>query len=143
MRSRRRIRNMTMPRSTDYRQELSRSMGKVETVEPQETRSGVSFTAVTVAGRRMLSELSTEESSVVCLLLEEGTNRAIAGRMGTSVQTVKNHLLRIFQKVGVDDRLSLAIALIRHGVVECPCGREARLSRVQPVASHALRAAKP
>jgi two-component system, NarL family, nitrate/nitrite response regulator NarL len=88
-------------------------MGKVETVGSQET----------AVGRRILSELSTEESSVVCLLLEEGTNRAIADRMGTSVQTVKNHLLRIFQKVGVDDRLSLAIALIRHGVVECPCGR--------------------
>jgi DNA-binding NarL/FixJ family response regulator len=118
-------------------------MGKVETVESQETRSGLSSTAVTTAGRRMLSELSTEESSVVCLLLEEGTNRAIADRMGISVQTVKNHLLRIFQKVGVDDRLSLAMALIRHGVVECPCGREARSSRAQPVASHALEQLSP
>jgi DNA-binding NarL/FixJ family response regulator len=131
MRSRGEIRNMTMPRCTDYRQELSRSMGKIETVEPQGTRSGLSSAGVTAVGRRILSELSSEESSVVCLLLEKGTNRAIADRMGTSVQTVKNHLLRIFQKVGVDDRLSLAIALIRHGVVECPCGREARLSRVR------------
>ena len=118
-------------------------MGKVETVEPRETRSALSSTRVTAAGQRILSELSREELSVVCLLLEEGTNRAIADRMGTSVQTVKNHLLRIFQKVGVDDRLSLAIALIRHGVVECPCGREARSSRVQSVASLRLRAAKP
>jgi DNA-binding NarL/FixJ family response regulator len=134
---------MTMRRCTDYSQDLSRSIGKVETVGPQETRSRLSSTGVTAVGRRILSELSTEESSVVCLLLDEGTNRAIADRMGTSVQTVKNHLLRIFQKVGVDDRLSLAIALIRHGVVECPCGREGRLSRVQPVASHALERLSP
>ena len=65
------------------------------------------------------------------LLLEEGSNRAIAERMETSVQMVKNHLLRIFQKVGVEDRLSLAMALIRNGVVECPCGRGARLPQVE------------
>jgi hypothetical protein len=52
----------------------------------------------------------------VRLLLEEGSNRAIAERMETTVQMVKNHLLQ----VGVEDRLSLAIALIRNGVVECP-----------------------
>ena len=102
-----------------------------ETLAPQETRSGLSSARVTAIGRRILSELSVEESSIVRLLLEEGSNRAIAERMETSVQMVKNHLLRIFQKVGVEDRLSLAIALIRNGVVECPCGRGARLSRVE------------
>jgi DNA-binding NarL/FixJ family response regulator len=129
---------MIMQRRTEYRQEVSRFMGKVETVALRETRPGPSSTGATAAGRRILSELSTEESSVVRLLLEEGTNRAIAGRMGTSVQTVKNHLLRIFQKVGVDDRLSLAIALIRHGVVACPCGRKPRLPLAKPLASYAL-----
>lgn len=106
-------------------------MGEVETLAPQETQYGLSSTGVTAAGRRILSELSAEESSIVRLLLEEGSNRAIAERMETSVQVVKNHLLRIFQKVGVEDRLSLAIALIRNGVVECPCGRGARLPRVE------------
>jgi DNA-binding NarL/FixJ family response regulator len=86
---------------------------------------------VTAAGRRILSELSVEESSIVRLLLEEGSNRAIAERMETNVQMVKNHLLRIFQKVGVEDRLSLAISLIRNGVVECPCGRGTRLPGVE------------
>ena len=51
------------------------------------------------------------------LLIEEGSNRAIAARMETSVQMVKNHLLGIFQKLGVENRLSLAIALIRNGVL--------------------------
>jgi DNA-binding NarL/FixJ family response regulator len=106
-------------------------MAKNETQAPQATRSGLSSTRVTAAGRRILSELSVEESSIVRLLLEEGSNRAIAERMETSVQMVKNHLLRIFQKVGVEDRLSLAIALIRNGVVECPCGRGARLALVE------------
>jgi DNA-binding NarL/FixJ family response regulator len=106
-------------------------MGAIETVPPQETRLALSSNGVTAAGRRILSELSVEELSIVRLLLEEGSNRAIAERMETSVQMIKNHLLRIFQKVGVEDRLSLAIALIRNGVVECPCGRGARLPRVE------------
>jgi DNA-binding NarL/FixJ family response regulator len=131
MRSRRRLRNITMRHCTEYTQEFSRSVGKVETLAPQANRTGLSSTGVTAAGRRILSELSTEESSIVRLLLEEGSNRAIAERMKTSVQMVKNHLLRIFQKVGVEDRLSLAMALIRNGVVECPCGRRARLPRVE------------
>jgi DNA-binding NarL/FixJ family response regulator len=100
-------------------------MSKVDTVALQDTRFEQSSPRMTPAGRKILSELSIEEYMVVRLLLEEGTNRAIADKMGSSVQTVKHHLLRIFQKVGVDDRLSLAITLIRHGVVACPCGREA------------------
>lgn len=55
------------------------------------------------------------------LLLLEGSNKAIAAKMGASIDSVKTHLVRMFQKVGVEDRLSLAMALIRHGVVECPC----------------------
>jgi DNA-binding NarL/FixJ family response regulator len=105
-------------------------MSKIATVAPQGARFEQLPPQITPAGRRILSELTIEEYMVVRLLLEEGTNRAIAEKMGTSVQTIKNHLLRIFQKVGVDDRLSLATTLIRHGVVACPCGREAGTSAV-------------
>ena len=76
---------------------------------------------VTNIGGRILSELSPKELCVANLLLVEGTNRAIACKMGTSIETAKTHLVHMFHKVGVEDRLSLAIALIRHGVVACPC----------------------
>jgi DNA-binding CsgD family transcriptional regulator len=76
---------------------------------------------LTNVGRRILAQLSPKELSVADLLLVEGTNRAIAGKLGISVETVKSHLVHMFHKVGVEDRLSLAMALIRHGVVACPC----------------------
>jgi DNA-binding NarL/FixJ family response regulator len=76
---------------------------------------------LTNVGRRILAQLSPKELCVGNLLIVEGTNRAIAGKMGTSVETVKSHLVHMFHKVGVQDRLSLAMALIRHGVVACPC----------------------
>jgi DNA-binding NarL/FixJ family response regulator len=76
---------------------------------------------LTDVGRRFLAQLSPKEQSVARLLVAVGTNRAIASKMGTSVETVKTHLAHMFHKVGVEDRLSLAMALIRHGVVPCPC----------------------
>ena len=76
---------------------------------------------LTNVGRRILAQLSPKELRVAELLVVEGTNRAIAGKLGTSVETVKSHLVHLFHKVGVEDRLSLAMALIRHGVVACPC----------------------
>jgi DNA-binding NarL/FixJ family response regulator len=76
---------------------------------------------LTNVGRRFLVQLSPRELCVARLLVSEGSNRAIASKMGTSVETVKTHLVHMFRKVGVEDRLSLAMALIRHGVVACPC----------------------
>jgi DNA-binding NarL/FixJ family response regulator len=76
---------------------------------------------LTNIGRRILAQLSPKELRVADLLVVEGTNRAIASKMRTSVETVKSHLVHMFAKVGVEDRLSLAMALIRHGVVACPC----------------------
>jgi DNA-binding NarL/FixJ family response regulator len=77
---------------------------------------------VTDIGKRILTLFSPKELCVARLLIAEGTNRAIAGKMGISPETVKAHLVHMFHKVGVQDRLSLAMALIRHGVVACPCG---------------------
>jgi DNA-binding NarL/FixJ family response regulator len=129
--SRRGIRNITMHNRTQYTQEFRRPIGKVETLTHQDARAGLSSTGITSTGQRILSELSTVELSIVHLLLEEGNNRAIAKRMETSVQVVKSHLHLIFQKVGVEDRLSLAISLIRNGVVECPCRRRGKLPLVE------------
>jgi DNA-binding NarL/FixJ family response regulator len=76
---------------------------------------------LTDLGRRVLAQLSPKEQCVARLLVVEGSNKAIASKMGTSVETVKTHLAHMFHKVGVEDRLSLAMELIRHGVVPCPC----------------------
>src|ERR1700749_263538 len=119
------MRVITIPCLQIREQEARRSMSKIATLALQDTRFEQLPPQITPTGRKILSELTIEEYMFVRLLLEEGTNKAIADKMGSSVQNIKNHLLRIFQKVGVDDRLSLAMALIRHGVVACPCGREA------------------
>jgi DNA-binding NarL/FixJ family response regulator len=93
---------------------------------------------LTHVGRRLLAQLSPKELLVADLLVVEGTNRAIAGKMRTSVETVKSHLVHMFHKVGVEDRLSLAMALIRHGVVACPCLGASERERKSSVGSCTL-----
>lgn len=51
--------------------------------------------------------LSKREAEVVGCLAEGLTNREIGERLGLSQHTVKNHLFRIFDKLGVSNRIEL------------------------------------
>lgn len=55
-----------------------------------------------------LPPLSQRESEVLELLLQGLTTREIAAELYLSVDTVKSHLRRIFQKYGVRSRMQLA-----------------------------------
>ena len=61
------------------------------------------------AGRLMLSELTKRELEVVQLVGAGLANRAIADTLGLSEGTVKVHLHRIYQKLGIENRASLAV----------------------------------
>ena len=70
--------------------------------------------------------LSPRELELVQCLAEGLTNRAIGDRMGLSQHTVKNYLLRIFDKLGVSNRVELlALTLVQSSPAPKP-QREAR-----------------
>jgi DNA-binding NarL/FixJ family response regulator len=56
--------------------------------------------------------LSKRELEIVGYVAQGFRNKEIAGRMFISEQTVKNHLHNVFEKVGVSDRLELALYAI-------------------------------
>lgn len=58
--------------------------------------------------------LSTREREIVGLIAQGFKNRDMAERLFISEQTVKNHLHNIFDKLGVSDRLELALYAIHH-----------------------------
>lgn len=60
------------------------------------------------------ARLSPREKQVIGFILEGCTNREIAATLQTSEQVVKNHLSRIFDKVGVYNRLELALYALNH-----------------------------
>jgi DNA-binding NarL/FixJ family response regulator len=56
------------------------------------------------------NELLTERQKSIVVLVAEGlSNREIAQQLGLSEHTVKNYLIRIFDKLGVSSRAELII----------------------------------
>jgi two-component system, NarL family, nitrate/nitrite response regulator NarL len=62
--------------------------------------------------------LSTREREIVILVAQGFKNKEMAERMFISEQTVKNHLHNIFDKLGVSDRLELALYAIHNNLHE-------------------------
>ncbi len=72
--------------------------------------------ADTAAKDRDRSPLSQREREIVVLVAQGFKNKEIAERMFISEQTVKNHLHNIFDKLGVSDRLELALYAIHKNI---------------------------
>ena len=68
--------------------------------------------------RDQSSALSQREREIVVLVAQGFKNKEMAERMFISEQTVKNHLHNIFDKLGVSDRLELALYAIHHNLHE-------------------------
>jgi DNA-binding NarL/FixJ family response regulator len=71
------------------------------------------------APRRPVDTLTRREKSVIACLVQGWRNREIAGRLHITEQTVKNHLRAVYDKVGVSDRLELALYAL-HQKLELP-----------------------
>ncbi|NWF83827.1 MAG: response regulator transcription factor [Bryobacteraceae bacterium] len=65
---------------------------------------------------RERSPLSAREREIVTLVAQGYKNKEMAEKMFISEQTVKNHLHNIFDKLGVSDRLELALYAIHKGL---------------------------
>ena len=63
------------------------------------------------------SPLSPREREIVVLVTQGLKNKELAERLVISEQTVKNHMHNIFDKLGVSDRLELALYAIHNGLV--------------------------
>jgi DNA-binding NarL/FixJ family response regulator len=57
--------------------------------------------------------LTPRQIEILCALLEGGSNREIAHRLGVREQTVKNQLSVMYEKLGVHNRLQLALEGLR------------------------------
>jgi DNA-binding NarL/FixJ family response regulator len=62
--------------------------------------------------------LTPREAQIVCAVADGGANKEIAAQLSISEDTVKHHLSNIFNKVGVDSRLGLAVFAVYHGLVQ-------------------------
>lgn len=60
--------------------------------------------------------LSGRERQITILIMRGLRNKEIARRMFISEQTVKNHIHNVFEKLGVGDRLELALYAVHHNM---------------------------
>ena len=75
------------------------------------------------APRRGGDALTVRELEVVRLVARGASNREIARDLRISEATVKTHLLKIFEKLGVADRTSAVTTAMERGLIELP-GRD-------------------
>jgi two-component system nitrate/nitrite response regulator NarL len=71
---------------------------------------------VKAAGMRDRTPLSARELEIVQYVAQGYKNKEMAEKMFISEQTVKNHLHNIFDKLGVSDRLELALFAIHNNL---------------------------
>ena len=58
-------------------------------------------------------DLTPRQIEILCALLDGGSNREIAARLGVREQTIKNQLSVMYEKLGVQNRLQLALEGMR------------------------------
>jgi DNA-binding NarL/FixJ family response regulator len=75
------------------------------------------LTVQTAPPPRRTFGLTTRELEVVTLITEGCTNKDIAKQFGISEETVKRHLTNIFNKLGVGNRLELALFALNHNLL--------------------------
>jgi DNA-binding NarL/FixJ family response regulator len=73
-----------------------------------------------LAARAARTELSDREQEVLAAIVRGRSNREIARALGISENTVKVHTTRVFEKLGVADRLEAVTAAIQRGIVHLP-----------------------
>jgi DNA-binding NarL/FixJ family response regulator len=70
------------------------------------------------AGARPKVQLTPKESLIVSCVTQGMKNKEIALRVGTTEQVVKNYLRKVYDKLGVADRLELALYCLNHHIVD-------------------------
>jgi DNA-binding NarL/FixJ family response regulator len=70
-----------------------------------------------LVGARVRKRLSERELRIIAAIVQGYKNREIAMQLLTSEQVIKNALRNIFDKIGVSDRLELALFVVHHRIL--------------------------
>jgi DNA-binding NarL/FixJ family response regulator len=68
-------------------------------------------------GERVRDRLTRKEMRIVGFIVQGCKNKEIAVKLGTTEQVVKNYLRSVYDKIGVSDRLELALFTLHHRIL--------------------------
>lgn len=74
--------------------------------------------------------LSPKEKSIITCITQGKRNKEISFQLGTTEQVVKNYLRKIYEKLGVSDRLELALYCLHNKIIDADADEVAVVQRV-------------
>ena len=74
--------------------------------------------ATTLTNPKVQPRLSPKEISIISCITRGMRNKEIAFQLGTTEQVIKNYLRKIYDKLGVSDRLELALYCLHHQLLK-------------------------
>lgn len=114
--------------------ELLRCVRKVNIGESyvQDSRAVPRAETDDFVGARVRDRLTPKELKIVALIVQGFKNKEIANLLGTTEQVVKNYLRNVYDKIGVSDRLELALFTIHHRILAEAAAATAATMRTIP-----------
>ena len=74
---------------------------------------------------RTQPKLSPKEMAIITCITQGKRNKEIAFQLGTTEQVIKNYLRKIYDKLGVSDRLELALYCLHNKIIKSDTDEEA------------------
>jgi DNA-binding NarL/FixJ family response regulator len=74
--------------------------------------------AASLVNPRSQPRLSPKEMSIITCITQGKRNKEIAFQLGTTEQVIKNYLRKIYDKLGVSDRLELALYCLHNKIIQ-------------------------
>jgi DNA-binding NarL/FixJ family response regulator len=74
--------------------------------------------AAALMNPRVQPKLSSKELTIIGCITRGMRNKEIASQIGTTEQVVKNYLRKVYDKLGVSDRLELALYCLHHQILK-------------------------
>jgi len=105
-------RNVTGPNLIECVQKVSRGETWV-----QDTSIPAEINENDMVGARVRDRLTPKELKIVSYIVQGYKNKDIAAQLGTTEQVIKNYLRNVYDKIGVSDRLELALFTIHHRIL--------------------------
>ena len=74
--------------------------------------------AAALVNPRVQPKLSPKEMAIITCITQGKRNKEIAFQLGTTEQVIKNYLRKIYDKLGVSDRLELALYCLHNKIIQ-------------------------
>lgn len=74
--------------------------------------------AAALVSPRSQPRLSPKETAIITCITQGKRNKEIAFQLGTTEQVIKNYLRKIYDKLGVSDRLELALYCLHNKIIK-------------------------